>query len=75
MSNNVLRWIGLAASVCAVLVGQSHLIGEPYLHYVMIIGLICSTTFAYFQTPPRDSNSFDRVTDSKRAELNQKEHL
>lgn len=66
----VLMFIGLVSAISTALVGQAHLIGEPYNHYLTIIGVISSTTVAYFMQPPRDSDRRDRVSDQKIQELN-----
>lgn len=61
--NKVLRVIGLIGAICTTLAGQSHLFGEPYLHYLIIGGLICSTIIAFYMKPPRNVDTRERVTD------------
>lgn len=68
--NSLLRWVGLVAAICGALVGQSHLIGEPWQHYMIITGIVAATTFAYFQQPPRNINSQDRVSDTELTQIN-----
>lgn len=45
---------GLIASVCAAIVGQAELIGEPWRHYFTVIAIGCTATWAYCMRP----NSF-----------------
>lgn len=63
-------FVGFMGALTTALVGQSDLIGEPYKHYMVILGIVCSTTIAYFSNPPRDNSSRDRVSDNKLRDLN-----
>lgn len=66
--NSGLRFVGFVSSLCAALLGQSDLIGEPWRHWITIAGIIASVTFAYFQQPPRNPNSQDRIDDKPQAD-------
>lgn len=69
MSNSTLRIIGLIAAVSTALVGQAELIGEPWHHWLSIIGIISAVVIAYYQQPPRDYDSRDRVSDNTLKEI------
>ena len=39
--------IGLIAAMSAAIIGQSHLIGEPWMHYVSVAGTVCGAAVAW----------------------------
>lgn len=46
---------GLIAFVCTTLYGQAEMLGEPWRHYVSIIGVIGTAVAGYLLQPPRGS--------------------
>lgn len=45
------KFAGLVASVCAAMVGQAELIGEPWRHYVTVIAISFTAIWAYCMRP------------------------
>lgn len=44
-------WLGLFASVATAVAGQSHLVPEPYQHWVSLLGIIGTAVTAYLIKP------------------------
>ncbi len=44
---------GLIAFVCTALIGQGELIGEPWHHWISIVGIIGTAISGYLLQPPR----------------------
>ncbi len=39
--------ITLVAAISAAIIGQSHLLGEPWMHYVSVAGTVCGAAVAW----------------------------
>lgn len=56
-------WVGLVSFVCAALLGQAEMIGEPWHHYLSIAGIVGTAVSGYLLQPPRDPNAQTRTDD------------
>lgn len=43
----VMKWCGLAGFLATTIIGQAELIGEPWRHYVTVIGVLCTAICGY----------------------------
>lgn len=49
----VAYFAGLVSFVCMALVGQGEVIGEPYRHWVTVIGVVGTAIAGYLMQPAR----------------------
>ncbi len=47
-TSEIVKWASLVAFVATTLIGQAELIGEPWRHYVTVIGVIATAISGYF---------------------------
>jgi hypothetical protein len=55
--------VGLITCVVAAVLGQAELVGEPWHHYLSLVGIVGTAVNGYLLQPPRDSDAHTRAGD------------
>lgn len=56
----IVKWCGLVAFLATTIIGQAELIGEPWRHYVTVIGVLCTALCGYLLEHRAEWDGVDR---------------